>query len=909
MLRGPLKPGGFEHWLRNHPDLAYKNTLIDIIRFGAKIGYTGPPQHIITGNAASVSKAPDILTSEIAKRATLKQIEEIPAKNLPEKFISSPLSLTPKSGGRWRRIHNLSLPHGRSVNDHIPREWGSLRFAHFDNAVEAIRSAGPGATLIKRDLADAYRHIPVHPEDWWLLGFCWQGRYWYDQFLPFGLRTSPIIFDQFSSALEWILRQERSWHLTLHYLDDFLGIMPPNGKASAFIRDFDSICADLGFKINQEKNQHGTRVTFLGIEIDTIAMEARLPQEKRGKATAQVKAVLDKPEVSYSDLEALVGRLAFAAGIAPDTRPLLRRLYDLLGSRNSGSPITITGEAREDLLWWSSFLQKWNGKSLLSPPTKTLRIWIDASNTGGIGGHFMRDGQRDVRSYPDVSQMFRERVPSNNRTESLDSKKLHAVAHAFSTWEGELRRSKVILHCDSATITDAMRKNKIWGPAMAPLRSVAMLIAVNHITLEVLCIPTEENALAGALSKSDDKRIADLCPQLKKAVKNVGKDTSKIILKGLLIVEDPVKVKPKDTTKPQPMGTSKAPPSVKDTVKVALKDTVKPASKDTAKPAPKDTAKPAPKDTAKPASKDTAKPAPKDTAKPAPKDTAKIPQKEPAKSRSKSPPKEGAKKGQKDPVNQTPKDAPKSPTVKDTVKVTLKDAPKSQTVKDTVKVTLKDVVKSPPPVKDKPKDTRVQSSGGGWLSSLFGSATPKDTPKIPLRDRANSTPRDTANHTPKDAAQSAPKDTAESPSKNLPKGATKHTPKDTVKSKTPPKEAVADKPKDPMKQRAKDAAKPTPKDTAKPAPEDTAKPASKDTKPAPKDTKPAPTDTAKPAPKDTAEIPQKEQAKSRSKSPPKEGAKKGQKDPVNQTPKDAAKNKPKNTAKDGPQNTAKKAKH
>lgn len=30
---------------------------------------------------------------------------------------------------------------------------------------------GPGAVFVKRDLADAFRHIPVSASDWWLLEF------------------------------------------------------------------------------------------------------------------------------------------------------------------------------------------------------------------------------------------------------------------------------------------------------------------------------------------------------------------------------------------------------------------------------------------------------------------------------------------------------------------------------------------------------------------------------------------------------------------------------------------------------------------------------------------------------------------------------------------------------------------
>lgn len=95
-----------------------------------------------------------------------------------ERFISSPLGLVPKTGSNTSyRIHHLSFPPGKSVNDYIPPGWGSLEYTSFDEAVAMVAAAGHGAILVKRDLADAFRHIPVAPGGCWLLGFCWDNEY------------------------------------------------------------------------------------------------------------------------------------------------------------------------------------------------------------------------------------------------------------------------------------------------------------------------------------------------------------------------------------------------------------------------------------------------------------------------------------------------------------------------------------------------------------------------------------------------------------------------------------------------------------------------------------------------------------------------------------------------------------
>ena len=82
---------------------------------------------------------------------------------------------------------NLSSPEGYSVNDGICPDLTSVVYASVDNAVEIICRLGPGTELVKIDLKDAYRVIPVHPQDHHLLGTQWCGDTFVDRSLPFGL--------------------------------------------------------------------------------------------------------------------------------------------------------------------------------------------------------------------------------------------------------------------------------------------------------------------------------------------------------------------------------------------------------------------------------------------------------------------------------------------------------------------------------------------------------------------------------------------------------------------------------------------------------------------------------------------------------------------------------------------------
>ena len=144
------------------------------------------------------------------------------------------------------------------------------------------------------------------------------------------------------------------WAVILHYLDDFFAILPPLANYTLYEQDFDGLCSDLGLKVNVKKNVCGTLVDFLGIELDSSLMEARLPPKKLDMAVQAVKTALAQTSILRTELQSLVGFLSFAAKVVIPGRSFLRRLYDAL--RNTAYRHRITTAMRLDLQWWSRFL-------------------------------------------------------------------------------------------------------------------------------------------------------------------------------------------------------------------------------------------------------------------------------------------------------------------------------------------------------------------------------------------------------------------------------------------------------------------------------------------------------------------------------------------------------------------------
>lgn len=75
----------------------------------------------------------------------------------------------------------------------------------------------------------AFRNVPVHPHDRHLLGMRWNGQLYIGTVLPFGLCSSPEIFNCIADALQWIAKQRGTSYLD-HYLDDFITTGAPKGE-------------------------------------------------------------------------------------------------------------------------------------------------------------------------------------------------------------------------------------------------------------------------------------------------------------------------------------------------------------------------------------------------------------------------------------------------------------------------------------------------------------------------------------------------------------------------------------------------------------------------------------------------------------------------------------------------------
>ena len=146
--------------------------------------------------------------------------------------------------------------------------------------------------MAKQDIKHAFRLCPVRLEDRKVLGIHWNGQFNVDLRLPFGLRSSPYLFNRLADAFQWILTHNYNIQDLMHYLDDYFTVGPPNASLCANnVRTIVHVASNVGFPLAPEKLEGpSTRLVFLGIMIDSTCMETSLPADKLGGLLAELQS-------------------------------------------------------------------------------------------------------------------------------------------------------------------------------------------------------------------------------------------------------------------------------------------------------------------------------------------------------------------------------------------------------------------------------------------------------------------------------------------------------------------------------------------------------------------------------------------------------------------------------------------
>ncbi|CAC5421761.1 unnamed protein product [Mytilus coruscus] len=302
-------------------------------------------------NTRGSRKTRKAATKTTTLEATTRQEETQPP------IEPDPVPNHPSTSGGVAVMDPTSVVTNDQFNDFVNPNETSIKYTSFDEVIDMVSSLGKGTRLGVQDIKPAFRLLPISPGDFDLFGIYFDGNFYVDKSLPFGCSIACVLIEKFSTFLHWLVVSSAGKHSVKHYLDDFIfGGSANSNDCLVLMNTFTELCNELGVPIAEDKTIHPTtRLTFLGLEIDTVDMVDRIPVAKLIKLRSQLQPMRIKRKIKFKDFESLVGLLAFSSRAVPFSRAFLRRFYDVIASFRVKKPffsVRITSEIREDVMVW-----------------------------------------------------------------------------------------------------------------------------------------------------------------------------------------------------------------------------------------------------------------------------------------------------------------------------------------------------------------------------------------------------------------------------------------------------------------------------------------------------------------------------------------------------------------------------
>lgn len=504
--------------LANHPDGVYRDYLLDgfINGFDTLISVTDLPTKECK-NLLSARDDPqtvsELIASEVSKGYLVGPFADPPFSQ----YRVSPIGIAKgKYSKKTRLIVDLSSPHNspthNSINSLIDKDECSLSYVSIDDAVRQIRKQGKGAQLCKVDISDAFKIVPIKQSQYHLFCIKWEHKYYYYQTLSFGCRSSPKIFDQFSSVICWIADHNYDIDFILHLLDDFLTIDSPLADGQQTMATLLHIFHNLNVPIAKHKTQGPcTVLEYLGIILDSWKLEARLPTDKVHRIKDILHSFRCRKTCTKRELLQLLGHLNFAARVIPPGRSFVSYLLSLSASVTElHHHVHLNVGCREDIAMWWLFLDNWNGVSMFHDSSMThaqdINLFTDASSTVGYAGFY--EGLWFAEKWP-------EHLPCKEDTQvSMAFRELYPIVVSAMLWGHMWKRKRIVFHCDNLGTVQIIQKGRSKVPSiMLLMRKLTWCAAVYNFCVYAKHVPGVLNTIADALSRFQMDKFRKLVPR------------------------------------------------------------------------------------------------------------------------------------------------------------------------------------------------------------------------------------------------------------------------------------------------------------------------------------------------------------------------------------------------------------
>ncbi len=281
--------------------------LLRTIRLGYAIQFARRPPKFRGIRFTSVKDADaPVLRAEIVVLLAKDAIEPVPPADMASGLFS-PYFIVPKKGSGLRPVLDLRV---------LNRALHKLPFKMLTQK-RIFGCVRPLDWFAAIDLKDAYFHVSILPRHRPFLRFAFEGRAYQYKVLPFGLSLSPRVFTKVVEATLVPLREQGV--RILNYLDDWLILAQSRRQLSAHRDLVLKHLSLLGLRVNWEKSKlvPTQRISFLGMEFDSVNQTARLTQERAQSVLNCFKTLSGRAAVPLKLFQRLLGYMAAAAVTVP----------------------------------------------------------------------------------------------------------------------------------------------------------------------------------------------------------------------------------------------------------------------------------------------------------------------------------------------------------------------------------------------------------------------------------------------------------------------------------------------------------------------------------------------------------------------------------------------------------------
>ena len=422
----------------------------------------------------------------------------------------------PKSSGGIRNITDCSRPKGLSINNHMKQTFSSFKYKSMDDVTSKLAY---GSFMAITDISSAYRAVPIPPADRVYQGLSWQTDgeevFLIDNFLSFGTRVAPFIFSRLSDAIARHL--EALGIKCVNYLDDFIVIGDDWESCRQAQLSLHALLRNLGFHIAYKKVvSPATKVTYLGVEIDTLDMELQLPMRKLDKLHTELAFFKGRHRATLRQIQRLSGILSHCATLVKGGRTFSHRVISLLKCFRPGKRyVTLSGSFHQDLEWWTQFVQWFNGGAKMIDKSASYyhTLECDASfhGYGAVCDSDWLAGSWSDKWYSphDHHGHLIPTVPPISKG-NINVLELFPIYVSLLRWGNLWRNKKIKCKSDNTQVCWVINKgcssNEV---SMALLRKIFWLTVIYNCHLVAEHISGESNSVPDFLSRLSDPAMID----------------------------------------------------------------------------------------------------------------------------------------------------------------------------------------------------------------------------------------------------------------------------------------------------------------------------------------------------------------------------------------------------------------